>query len=110
MNSSPPSNPATMPAPSNAITPRTPACRKTPRRRVGRDLLVAHERGVLARSVFQGVSRSEGDRAHPLGLRLTDCPEEGSGRRGRVAEWRGDGIFRERFFYDPSKPKVHDSC
>jgi ketosteroid isomerase-like protein len=23
-----------------------------------------------------------------------------------LQEWRGDKIFRERFFYDPSKPKA----
>jgi hypothetical protein len=38
---------------------------------------------------------------------LTD--KTGSVRRvDEVAlqEWRGDRVFRERFFYDPSKPKV----
>lgn len=80
--------------------------------RVGRDLLVAHERGVLARMshVYSKAMSSmvEGDRVaiHWI-FELTDK----SGRVHRVdevalQEWRGDKIFRERFFYDPSRPKT----
>ncbi|HEY4834905.1 MAG TPA: nuclear transport factor 2 family protein, partial [Bradyrhizobium sp.] len=80
--------------------------------RVGRDGLVAHERGVLARmsNVYSKAMSSmvEGDNVaiHWI-FELTDK----SGRVHRVDEvalqqWRGDKIFRERFFYDPSKPKT----
>ena len=80
--------------------------------RGGRDLLVARERGVLARMthVYSKVISSvvEGDRVaiHWI-FELTDK----SGKVLRVdevslQEWRGDKIFRERFFYDPSKPKT----
>ena len=80
--------------------------------RVGRDVLVAHERGVLAlmshvdsRAVSSVV---EGDRVaiHWI-FELTD--KSGKVRRfDEVAlqEWRGDRIFRERFFYDPSTVKA----
>jgi ketosteroid isomerase-like protein len=79
--------------------------------RVGRDVLVAHERGVLARmsKVYSSAISSvlEGDRVaiHWL-FELTDK----SGKMLRVdevslQEWRGDKIFRERFFYQPSAPK-----
>lgn len=80
--------------------------------RVGRDLLVAHERGVLARMshVYSKAVSSvvEGDNVaiHWI-FELTD--KTGKVRRvDEVAlqEWRGDRIFRERFFYDPSKPKT----
>ena len=77
--------------------------------RVGRDLLVAHERGVLARMshVYSKAVSSvlEGDHVaiHWI-FELTDK----SGKMHRVdevalQEWRGDKIFRERFFYDPPK-------
>ena len=80
--------------------------------RVGRDVLVAHERAVLARmsDVYSKAISSvvEGDHVaiHWI-FELTDK----SGKVLRVDEvawqqWRGDRIFRERFFYDPSKPKV----
>ena len=80
--------------------------------RVGRDLLVAHERGVLARMshVYSKAMSSvvEGDRVaiHWI-FELTDK----SGKVLRVdeiamQEWRGDRILRERFFYDPSRPKA----
>ena len=80
--------------------------------RVGRDLLVAHERGVLARMshVYSKAVSSvvEGDRVaiHWI-FELTDK----SGTVHRIdemslQEWRGDKIFRERFFYDPSRPKT----
>ena len=77
--------------------------------RVGRDVLVAHERGVLAlmshvdsRAVSSVV---EGDRVaiHWI-FELTD--KSGKLRRFdelALQEWRGDRIFRERFFYDPTK-------
>jgi len=79
--------------------------------RVCRDVLVAHERGVLARmsQVYSKAMWSvvEGDRVaiHWI-FKLTDK----SGKVLRVdevslQEWRGDKIFRERFFYDPSRPK-----
>ena len=80
--------------------------------RVGRDVLVAHERGVLARmsNVYSKAMSSlvEGDRVaiHWI-FELT----EKSGKVHRfdelsLQEWRGDRIFRERFFYDPSRPKT----
>ncbi len=77
--------------------------------RVGRDLLVAHERAVLERTaqVFSKCASSivEGDRvAIHWNFELTD--KAGKVRRfDEVAlqEWRGDRIFRERFFYDPTK-------
>ena len=80
--------------------------------RVGRDLLVAHERGVLERMsqvTSKAVSSAvEGDNVaiHWI-FELTD----NAGKVHRVdevawQEWRGDKVFRERFFYDPSKPKV----
>lgn len=77
--------------------------------RVGRDVLVAHERGVLARmsQVYSKAVSSmvEGDHvAIHWNFELTDK----SGRVRRFDEvslqqWRGDRIFRERFFYDPTK-------
>ncbi len=80
--------------------------------RVGRGVLVAHERAVLARmsQVYSKAMSSvvEGDRVaiHWI-FELTDK----SGKVLRVdevslQEWRGDKIFRERFFYDPSRPKA----
>ena len=80
--------------------------------RVGRDLLVAHERGVLThmRHVYSKAVSSvvEGDNVaiHWI-FELTDK----SGKVRRVDEvalqqWRGDKIFRERFFYDPSGAKT----
>jgi ketosteroid isomerase-like protein len=80
--------------------------------RVGRDTLVAHERGVLARmsNVYSKAISSvvEGDRVaiHWI-FELTDK----SGKVRRVDEvamqqWRGGKIFRERFFYDPSGPRA----
>jgi ketosteroid isomerase-like protein len=77
--------------------------------RVGRDGLVAHERAVLermAKVISVCVSSTlEGDRvAIHWNFELTD--KDGKTRRfDEVAlqEWRGDRIFRERFFYDPTK-------
>jgi flagellar hook assembly protein FlgD len=79
--------------------------------RVGRDVLVARERGILAlmSHVYSKAVTSvlEGDRVaiHWI-FELTD--KSGKVRRvDEVAlqEWRGDRIFRERFFYDPTPPK-----
>ena len=80
--------------------------------RVGRDVLVAHERAVLARmsNVYSKAMSSvvEGDQvAIHWVFELTD-------RTGKVhrfdevslQQWRGDKIRRERFFYDPSRPKT----
>src|ERR1700749_2090953 len=75
---------------------------------VGRDVLVAHERAVLERmaQVYSKCVSStvEGDRvAIHWNFEMTD--KAGKPRRfDEVAlqEWRGDRIFRERFFYDPS--------
>ena len=78
--------------------------------RVGRDVLVAHERAVLARmaNVYSKAMSSlvEGDRVaiHWI-FELTD--KTGKVRRVdemSLQEWRGDRIFRERFFYDPPRP------
>jgi ketosteroid isomerase-like protein len=80
--------------------------------RVGRDGLVARERGFLATlsHVYSKAVTSvvEGDRVaiHWI-FALTD--KSGKVRRvDEVAlqEWRGDRIFRERFFYDPTPPKT----
>jgi ketosteroid isomerase-like protein len=77
--------------------------------RVGRDVLVARERGVLAMmsNVYSKSISSvvEGDHGaiHWI-FELTD--KTGKVRRvDEVAlqEWRGDKIFRERFFYDPTR-------
>ena len=80
--------------------------------RVGRDVLVAHERAVLARMshVYSKAASSvmEADRVaiHWI-FELTDK----SGKVHRIdevalQEWRDDRIFRERFFYDPPRPKA----
>ncbi len=80
--------------------------------RVGRGLLVAHERGVLARMshVYSKAISSvvEGDHVaiHWI-FELTDKSSKVH-RIDEVSlqEWRGDKIFRERFFYDPSRSKT----
>jgi ketosteroid isomerase-like protein len=77
--------------------------------RTGRDKLVAHERAVLTRMatvISKCISSTlEGDRvAIHWNFELTD--KEGKTRyfdEVALQEWRGDRIFRERFFYDPSK-------
>ena len=75
--------------------------------RVGRDLLVAQERATLERvkSVISTCVSSilEGD--HVAVHWIFDFVYH-SGRTGRIDEvalqqWRGDRIFRERFFYQP---------
>jgi hypothetical protein len=77
--------------------------------RTGRDKLVAHERAILARmkDVRSKAMRSvvEGDHvmihwifdltAHDRAVRHVD--------EIAMQEWRGDRVFRERFFYDPGK-------
>jgi ketosteroid isomerase-like protein len=80
--------------------------------RVGRNVLVAHESAVLARMshVYSKAVTSvvEGDRVaiHWI-FELT----EKSGKVLRfdeiaLQEWRGDRIFRERFFYEPARAKI----
>jgi hypothetical protein len=80
--------------------------------RVGRDLLVAHERGVLARmshvysKAISSVVEGKNVAIHWI-FELTDKSGKVQGiDEVSLQEWRGDKIFRERFFYDPSKPKT----
>jgi ketosteroid isomerase-like protein len=77
--------------------------------RVGRDALVAHERAALARmsDVYSKCMTSvlEDDR---VVIHWNFVLTETSGLVRRfdeiaLQEWRGDRIFRERFFYDPTK-------
>ena len=106
-----------MPAPSSAITRKMRPCRRTPRRHgLGRDVLVAHERAALARmsEVYSKCVSSvvEGDR---VAIHWNFVLTEKSGlvrRFDEIAwqEWRGDKIFRERFFYDPTKSTADDIC
>ena len=79
--------------------------------RVGRDLLVAHERAVLERvkSVTSTCLTSivEGDR---VAINWVFVFTDHIGKTTRfdeiaLQEWRGDWICRERFFYDPSTLK-----
>jgi predicted SnoaL-like aldol condensation-catalyzing enzyme len=79
--------------------------------RVGRDGLVARERAVLERMshVYSKAVSSivEGD--HVAIHWIFELTEK-SGKVRRVdevalQEWRGDRIFRERFFYDPTGQK-----
>jgi len=76
--------------------------------RVGRDVLVAHERAVLERvksvTSICVASVVEGDR---VAIHWNFVVTEKSGKVRRfdeiaLQEWRGDRIFRERFFYDPA--------
>jgi ketosteroid isomerase-like protein len=76
--------------------------------RVGRDLLVAHERAVLSRmsNVESKCVSSivEGDR---VAIHWNFVLTEKNGKMRRfdevaLQEWRGERIFRERFFYDPA--------
>jgi ketosteroid isomerase-like protein len=79
--------------------------------RVGRDALVAHERAFLATlsNVYSKAVSSvvEGDRvAINWVFEMTD--KSGKVRKMdevAIQEWRGDKIFRERFYYDPSGRK-----
>ena len=77
--------------------------------RIGRDLLVAHERAVLERvgSVTSTCVASivEGDR---VAIHWIFDFVYLSGKTARfdevaIQEWRGDKVFRERFFYEPTK-------
>jgi ketosteroid isomerase-like protein len=80
--------------------------------RVGRDLLVAHERKVLSRakSVRSSCVRPvfvEGDK---VVIRWIFEFEYHDGRRTRMEEiayqtWDGDKIVAETFFYDPGQLK-----
>src|SRR5260370_17278232 len=83
--------------------------------RVGRDLLVAHERGVLTHMshVYSKAVSSvvEGDNVaiHWI-FELTDK----SGKVHRIdemslQEWRGDKVFRERVFYDTTRTTASPS-
>jgi ketosteroid isomerase-like protein len=80
--------------------------------RVGRDLLVAHERGVLARmshvysEAMASVVEDDNVAIHWV-FELTD-KSGGVHRVDEVAlqQWRGDRVFRERFFYDASRQKT----
>ena len=80
--------------------------------RVGRDVLVAHERAALARMSHVDsraiASVVEGDRV-VIHWNFVLTEKSGQVRRfDEVAlqEWRGDRVFRERFFYDPSTVKA----
>jgi ketosteroid isomerase-like protein len=77
--------------------------------RVGRDVLVAHERAALARmshvtsKCVSSVVEGDGVAIH-WNFELTE--KSGLVRRfDEIAwqEWRDDRISRERFFYDPTK-------
>jgi ketosteroid isomerase-like protein len=77
--------------------------------RVGRDALVAHERAALARmsDVYSKCMTSvlEDDRV-VIHWNFVLTEKSGLVRRFdeiALQEWRGDRIFRERFFYDPTK-------
>ena len=79
--------------------------------RVGRDVLVAHERAVLERvkNVTSTCVTSvvEGDN---VAIHWVFDFVFHSGKTARfdevaLQEWRGDKVFRERFFYEPSKPQ-----
>ena len=78
--------------------------------RVGRDVLVAHERAVLQKvervTTTCVSSVVEGD--HVAIHWVFDFVFK-SGKTARfdevaLQEWRGDRVWRERFFYDPGKP------
>jgi hypothetical protein len=78
--------------------------------RVGRDTLVAHERAALARvesvTSICVASVVEGDRVAINWVFEFVYLSGKTGRFDEVAlqEWRGDRIFRERFFSEPAKP------
>jgi hypothetical protein len=77
--------------------------------RVGRDLLVAHERAVLAqvKTVTSTCVSSvlEGDRVAIHWIFDFVFLSGKTARFDEVAmqQWRGDKVFRERFFYEPKK-------
>jgi hypothetical protein len=75
--------------------------------RVGRDVLVAHERGVLARMTMQTEKVQtflvDGDN---VVINWVFLMTDSAGQTRRLDElalqlWRGDFIQRERFFYAP---------
>lgn len=80
--------------------------------RVGRDVLVEHERGVLAR-VKQMVTRKVETFLVDGDLVVINWIFEMHTKSGEIRvmdelalqEWRGDKIFRERFFYDSAALK-----
>ena len=78
--------------------------------RVGRDTLVAFERGILAKmkdvTSKAMASAVEGDRVmiHWIFDMTTHSGKTRRFDEIAMQEWRGDKIFRERFFYDPGKP------
>jgi ketosteroid isomerase-like protein len=109
MNLSRLSNPATMPALSNAITLKTQPCRKTRHRRgpaAMHCLPTSERRWRGCRTLIRSVSSVvEGDR---VAIHWNFVLTEKSGLVRRFdelawQEWRGDKISRERFFYDPTK-------
>ena len=76
--------------------------------RVGRDGLVEHERNFLApmTHVYSKAVSSvlDGDRV-AIHWNFEFTNKSGEVRRAdevALQEWRGDRVFRERFFYDPS--------
>jgi predicted SnoaL-like aldol condensation-catalyzing enzyme len=78
--------------------------------RTGRDKLVAHERAVLARTkhVYSKAVTSvvEGDHV-AIHWNFELAGVDGTVRKFdeiALQEWRGDMIFRERFFYNPAPP------
>ena len=80
--------------------------------RAGRDKLVAHERAFLD-TVAEVTSKAvtsvvEGDNV-AIRWVFDFVFKSGKVRRAdevALQEWRGDRIFRERFFYDPTPPKT----
>lgn len=78
--------------------------------RIGRDALVTHERGILAcmSKVYSKALSSavEGDRVfiHWIFELTTHSGKVHRTDEVAVQEWRGDLIWRERFFYEPWRP------
>jgi hypothetical protein len=80
--------------------------------RVGRERLVAHERGVLARArqVNSSCVRPVFVSGDHVVIRWVFEFEWHDGGRSRIEElayqqWLGDRIVREQFFYDPAQMK-----
>ena len=78
--------------------------------RVGRDLLVAQERATLERmsNVYSRPASPASSKAtvsRSTGFSISPIQSGKAMRIDEVAmqEWRGDQIFRERFFYEPPK-------
>ena len=77
--------------------------------RIGRDVLVAHERGILARTtnVYSKAMTSGVEGGHVAIHWIFELTSQ-SGKVHRVdeialQEWRGDKIYRERFFYESAR-------